>query len=75
MINVEKLNMKTKLAALEIVEDGNGGFLANPLLVQLRKDGLITATPIHNGRRGRPELDYKLAPKANAIRNLARNWK
>jgi DNA-binding PadR family transcriptional regulator len=75
MINVEKLNTKVKLAAIEIVEEGMGGFLANPLLVQLRKDGLISATPIQTGRRGRPELEYQVTGKAKSFRNLARNWK
>lgn len=69
------MNGKMKLAALAIVEAGNGGLLSNAVLVQLRKDNLISATPIHNGRRGRPELTYALTGKAASFRNMARNWK
>lgn len=68
------MNGKTKLAALAIVENGHGGLLSNQVLVQLRKDNLITATPIHNGRRGRPELEYALTGKAKSFRNMAKNW-
>ena len=68
------MNGKEKLAALAIVEAGNGGLLSNAVLVQLRKDNLITATPIKTGRRGRPELMYNLTGKAASFRNMARNW-
>ena len=69
------MNGKQKLAALAIVEAGNGGLLSNAVLVRLRKDNLIAATPIHNGRRGRPELTYCLTGKAVSFRNMAKNWK
>jgi hypothetical protein len=69
------LSGKAKLASLAIVEAGNGGLLSNAVLVQLRKDGLIIATPVHNGRRGRPELLYNLTGKAASFRNMAKNWK
>lgn len=69
------MNGKAKLAALAIVEAGNGGLLSNQVLVQLRKDNLIAATPIHNGRRGRPELTYCLTGKAVSFRNMAKNWR
>lgn len=69
------MNGKQKLAALAFVEAGNGGMLSNAVTVQLRKDGLISATPILNGRRGRPELLYALTGKAASFRNMAKNWK
>jgi len=69
------MNGKQKLAALAIVEAGNGGLLSNAVLVNLRKGNLISATPIHNGRRGRPELEYCLTGKAVSFRNMAKNWK
>ena len=69
------MNGKTKLVALSIVEAGNGGLLSNAVLVQLRKDNLISATPIHNGQRGRPTLIYCLTGKAASFRNMAKNWK
>lgn len=69
------LSGKAKLAALNIVEAGNGGLLSNAVLVELRKAALIIATPIHNGRRGRPELMYNLTGKAASFRNMAKNWK
>ncbi len=68
------MNGKAKLAALSIVEAGNGGLLSNAVLVQLRKDNLISATPIKTGQRGRPELRYALTGKAASFRNMARNW-
>jgi hypothetical protein len=49
--------------------------LADAVLVELRKAALIIATPIHNGRRGRPELMYNLTGKAASFRNMAKNWK
>jgi hypothetical protein len=68
-------NGKQKLAALSVVEEGNGGLLSNAVLVQLRKDNLISATPIQNGKRGRPELSYALTGRAASFRNMAKNWK
>jgi hypothetical protein len=69
------MNGKMKLEALAIVERGFGGLLSNAVLVQLRKDNLVAATPIKSGRRGRPELMYCLTGKAASFRNMARNWK
>lgn len=69
------MNGRQKLAALAIVEAGNGGLLSNAVLVQLRKDNLVAATPISNGRRGRPTLTYALTGKAVSFRNMAKNWK
>lgn len=68
------LNGKAKLAALTVVEQGFGSIVADEVMKQLRKQGLVEAKSILNGKRGRPSLSFHLTGKANSFKAIAAKW-